>query len=134
MAQTTGSGAGFLHPDSLSVETLLIVNDSPWGSSLPLTALRFAEAAVGQGASLHAVYFQHDGVYNALAGAETDAGTPVLAERWAGLARESGCALWLCSSAAARRLVGDAWRAPFEAVGKARFLEAVARCRRMVSF
>ena len=33
-----------MHPDSLSVETLLIVNDSPWGSSLPLTALRFAEA------------------------------------------------------------------------------------------
>ncbi len=124
-----------MHPDSLSVQTLVIVNESPWGSSLPLTALRFAEAAMGLGAALRAIYFQHDGVYNARAGAETDPGTPVLAERWADLAREAGCGLWLCSSAAARRLPGgDAPQGAFEPVGKARFLEAVAACERVVSF
>ncbi len=113
----------------------MIVNESPWGSSLPLTALRFAEAAVEQGHALHAVYFQHDGVYNALRGAETDAGTPELAERWAALAREAGCGLWLCSSASARRL-GEAAAPgePFATVGKARFLEAVTSCARVVSF
>lgn len=124
-----------MHPDSVSVETLLIVNDSPWGSSLPLTALRFAEAAAGQGVRLHAVYFQHDGVYNALRGAETDAGTPVLAARWSELAERAGCRLWLCSSAAGRRFGDDiAASAPFEPVGKARFLEAVAHCERVVAF
>lgn len=135
MAQTTGSRSGFVHPDSLTVQTLLIVNESPWGSSLPLAALRFAEAATGLGYALHAVYFQHDGVYNALHAAQTDAGTPELSARWAELARVAGCGLWLCSSASQRRMNPEATvSGPFEAVGKARFLEAVAACERVVSF
>ena len=65
----------------------MIVNASPWGSTLAATALRFARAASDDGDSL-AVYFQGEGVYNAMAGSVDDAGAVRLCA-WLGSAGRS---------------------------------------------
>ena len=111
---------------------LVIVNESPWGSSLGLTALRLARALATGGQRLAAVYFREDGVYNALPGA-ADAGTPALRDAWLDLSRDRGVPLLLCSSAVARRFdapPGDGFRT----AGLAEILELMASCDRQVSF
>lgn len=116
---------------------LLIVNASPWGSTLASTALRFARAALASGDGVPAVYFQGDGVYNALPGRVTDPGASNLAEGWAALAREHGVDLMLCSSAAARRWnreVAEAASGTFREAGLAELVGAMEDCPRVVSF
>ena len=114
------------------MKILVIVNESPWGSSLGLTALRLARALTAGGQSLAAVYFREEGVYHALAGA-ADAGTPLLRDAWLALSRDCAVPLLLCSSAVARRLE----TAPcdgFRTAGLAEVLELMAGCDRQVSF
>ena len=115
---------------------LLIVNTSPWGSTLAATALRFARAASDDGDSL-AVYFQGEGVYNAIAGSVNDAGAVRLCAGWVQLAEARRASLLLCSAAAARRfpdsLAGDL-PPVFQVAGLAVLLEQMAACDRLVSF
>jgi tRNA 2-thiouridine synthesizing protein D len=119
------------------VDILIIVNASPWGSTLAVTAWRFAQAAVADGDRLLAVYFQGEGVYNALAGSQADAGTPEMAAAWQVLAEQSGTELLLCSAAAGRRLGaanGVQQPAAFSSAGLASLLERMQHCDRVVSF
>jgi tRNA 2-thiouridine synthesizing protein D len=114
------------------VKVLLIVNSSPWGGTRGVVALRLARAMPASGLELAAVYFREEGVYQALPGRSTDAGTPVLREAWLELAAEWGFPLLLCSSAAQRRLE----RCPdggFREAGRAEVLELMGACDRVLS-
>lgn len=116
---------------------LVIVNESPWGSGLALSAFRFARAAHEHGLEVAAVFFREDGVYNALPGRVSDAGTPDLADAWRDLARQSGARLLVCRSSADRRLRDDQstiFSAPFEVSGLTVMFELVLGCDRTVSF
>ena len=89
------------------MNVLLMVNHSPWGSTLPATAQRCASALLDAGHTLAGIYFRGDGVYNALAGDVDDPGAVNLVAAWKETATAAGCELLLCSSACARRLPGD---------------------------
>lgn len=114
------------------MKILVIVNESPWGGSLAVTALRLTRAMFDQGLGVAAIYFRNDGVYQALAGRANDSGTPCLYEAWLGLSREHGVPLLLCSSAAQRRL--QACAEGFREAGLAEILELMRTCDRVVSF
>jgi sulfur relay (sulfurtransferase) complex TusBCD TusD component (DsrE family) len=116
-----------------NVKILVIVNASPWGGSLSVTALRLVRAMVSRGFHIAGVYFREEGVYQALAGRRTDNGTPVLRDSWLELMQTQGIPLLLCSSAAQRRLErppGDGFRE----VGLPEILELLGSCERVVSF
>lgn len=115
------------------MKVLVIVNSSPWGGTLGVTALRLVRAMVHAGQRIVAVYFREEGVYQALAGRVTDAGTPTLRDAWLGLMAEAGVPLLLCSSAAQRRLQ-TCPEGGFREAGKAEVLELVATCDRVVTF
>jgi tRNA 2-thiouridine synthesizing protein D len=119
------------------VNILLIVNESPWGSTLADTAARFLKAALAGGHRVPAVFFHGDGVYNALPGRATDAGAADLARQWGRLGRDHGVELLLCSTAAARRLphrVAESLEPPFREAGLAELLDRAVLCDRVVSF
>jgi tRNA 2-thiouridine synthesizing protein D len=115
------------------VKILVIVNASPWGGSLAVTALRLARAMLDQGLSIAAVYFRGEGVYQALAGRAQDQGTPCLRDAWLELWRQQHVPLLLCSSAAQRRLEAAATEG-FREAGLAEVLELMRSCDRVVSF
>ena len=115
------------------MKILVIVNESPWGGSLAVTALRLARVMLDQGLRLAAVYFRNEGVYQALAGRAHDAGTPCLHDAWLELSRTNGVPLLLCSSAAQRRLQ-TAPAEGFREAGLAEVLELMRACDRVVSF
>jgi sulfur relay protein TusD/DsrE len=115
------------------MKILLIVNNSPWGSTLGLTALRFARAAITEGMSLSAVFFREDGVYHALSGRATDAGTPELSNAWCALAQQSSAELLLCSASSQRRLA-EAPGSGFREAGLAEMLELMTVSDRVVTF
>lgn len=115
------------------MKILVIVNVSPWGGSLAVTALRLVRAMLGRGHDIAAVYFREEGAYHALAGRAGDSGTPVLRDAWLDLYREHGVPLLLCSSAAQRRLEqapGDGFRE----AGLAEVLEMMQDSDRLVTF
>jgi len=119
------------------VNILLIVNESPWGSTLAGAAVRFLEAAQSVGHRVPAVYFHGDGVYNALPGRVSDAGATDLTTAWCRLGRDHGVDLLLCSAAAARRFsaqVAESLEAPFREAGLAEMLQWAASCDRVVTF
>lgn len=118
-------------PGQFNVRILVIVNSSPWGGTLGVTALRLVRALLGRGDQVAAVYFREEGVYQAQDGRSNDAGTPAMAGSWRGLAQHHGLALLLCSSAAQRRLA-----APpdgFREAGLAEVLEIMNSCDRVVT-
>lgn len=138
-----------LHPfdSKFTVKVLVIVNSSPWGGSLGVTALRLVRAMlqpamlqpamlVPDGADalrIAAVYFREEGVYHALPGRVTDSGTPALRDAWLALATQHGLPLLLCSSAAQRRLE-DCPSGGFREAGLAEVLDVMRSCDRVVSF
>ncbi len=113
------------------MKVLVIVNQSPWGSTLSVAALRLVRAMTADGVDIDAVYFRGDGVYNAQPGRASDAGTPNLAEAWSGLADSAGFPLLLCSSASSRRLDCAPERG-FREAGLAEVLSRMAECDRVV--
>jgi tRNA 2-thiouridine synthesizing protein D len=115
------------------VKILVIVNVSPWGGSLAVTALRLVRAMLSQGHDVAAVYFREEGVYQALAGRASDSGTPALRDAWQSLHSEHGVPLLVCSSAAQRRLE-QAPAAGFREAGLAEVLETMQACDRLVTF
>jgi sulfur relay (sulfurtransferase) complex TusBCD TusD component (DsrE family) len=124
------------------VKVLVIVNTSPWGSSLGVTALRLVrtmlqrtmlQPGAGDGLRIAAVYFREEGVYHAVPGRITDSGTPALRDAWLALAALHGLPLLLCSSAAQRRL-DDCPSGGFREAGLAEVLDLMRSCDRVVSF
>lgn len=115
------------------MKVLVIVNASPWGGSLPVTALRVVRALVADGMCLAAVFFREEGVYHAVPGRVTDSGTPDLNESWAELARSAKFPLLLCSSAAQRRLEGTPGNR-FREAGLAEVVELMGEVDRVVTF
>ena len=115
------------------MKILVIVNVSPWGGSLAVTALRLVRAMLSQGHAIAAVYFREEGVYQVLGGRAADSGTPALRDAWLGLHREHGVPLLVCSSAAQRRL-DSAPADGFREAGLAEVLETMQTCDRLVTF
>ncbi len=115
------------------MKVLVIVNQSPWGATLPVVALRMVRAMTSDDVEIDAVYFRGDGVYNALPGRAADTGTPNLAEEWSSLSETAGFSLLLCSSASSRRLDSAPGRG-FREAGLAEVLERMADCDRVVKF
>lgn len=119
------------------MKIFVIVNESPWGSSLASTALRFVGSVPGTGNHVSAVFFHGDGVYNALPGRLSDDGLDSPQGRWCKLASEQGFDLLLCSAAAVRRLPassGASWPAPFIEAGLAQMWDRAGLADRVVTF
>jgi sulfur relay (sulfurtransferase) complex TusBCD TusD component (DsrE family) len=115
------------------MKLLIVVNESPWGSGLALTAYRLARAATHLAGHECAVFFREDGIYNALPGQVTDAGTEDLALSWAALAESHDTRLLLCRSSTQRRLI-DCPPAPFQESGLTEMLELMHTVDRVVAF
>ena len=115
------------------MKALIIVNESPWGSSLGVTALRMTESLGTTGAQIAAVYFREEGVYHAQAGRAADSGTPDLFEAWQSAARQAGFPLLVCSSAARRRLPGPC-AGLYREAGLAEVMELFADSDRVITF
>jgi len=115
------------------VKFLVIVNESPWGSSLALSAWRFVQASLDSGVEVPAVFFRGEGVYNVLSGEANDAGTENLALAWLGLEARAGTRLLVCSSSRMRRLAALPNRA-FSESGLAEMFDVMLTCDRVVSF
>lgn len=115
------------------MKVLVIVNASPWGGSLAVTALRMVRAMLSRGLSIDSIQFRGDGVYNALAGQGTDSGTPGFPGAWLDLANEHGFPLVLCSSASTRRLDPSPQKG-FRTTGLPEMLERMATCDKVVTF
>lgn len=115
------------------MKILLIVNDSPWGSSLAVTALRLLRSMLDSGVEADAVYFRGEGVYNALPGRVADHGTPNLCPSWQAISSRHDVPLLLCQSASRRRFDCDPGEG-FRTAGLAEIIERMTRCDRVLSF
>ena len=115
------------------MKILVVVNESPWGATLPVAALRLARAMASEGHEIDAVFFRGDGVYNARRGRGSDSGTPELAHEWVAFSETTGFPLLLCSAAASRRLDSGPG-AGFREAGLAEVLERMAGCDHVVAF
>ncbi len=115
------------------MKILLVVNSSPWGSSLGVTALRFARAAIAEGMTISAVFFREEGVFHARRSRATDAGTPALTDAWLELARLCDTRLLVCSTSGQRNLA-EAPTEPFREAGLAELMELVSASDRVVSW
>lgn len=115
------------------MKILLVVNSSPWGSTLAVTALRFARAVIAEGMTISAVFFREDGVFHAVGGRATDAGTPALTEAWPEFARSCGAQLLVCRSSGQRNLAQSPFGA-FREAGLAEMLELMAASDRVVTW
>jgi sulfur relay (sulfurtransferase) complex TusBCD TusD component (DsrE family) len=81
---------------------------------------------------LSAVFFREEGVYHALAGRSTDAGTPENVKGWTEISKQSQAPLLLCSSSSQRRLE-SAPAKPFREAGLAELMELMASSDRVVT-
>ena len=115
------------------MKLLVVVNESPWQTGLALLAHRFAQQAVRSGASISAVFFREDGVYNALAAEANDAGTPDLEKAWREMAIKADTRLLLCSSSRLRRFK-TLPPGPFEETGLTEMVELMLLSDRVVTF
>jgi len=115
------------------VKFLIIVNESPWGSSLGVTALRMARSLLKQKGTISAVFFREEGVYQAQSGRAFDSGTPCLGDEWQLLSKQAGFPLLVCSSAAQRRLK-FAPGGEYREAGLVEMMEIMAASDRTVTF
>ena len=115
------------------MKILLVVNSSPWGSTLAVTALRFARAAIAEGMTVAAVFFREDGVFQGSGSRATDAGTPALSEAWPEFAQSSGAELLVCRSSGQRNLAQCPSNSYREA-GLAEMMELMAASDRVVTW
>jgi sulfur relay protein TusD/DsrE len=133
IAGTPRQLAGSKETGDFTVKFLVVVNESPWASGLALCASRFVRAASASGHQISAIFFREDGVYNALPGELTDAGTPDLVKTWAELAAAADTRLLLCSSSRLRRLENNP-SACFAESGLTEMFELMLQSDRVVSF
>lgn len=115
------------------MKILIIVNESPWGSTLGVSALRLTRAMLAAKAQIAAIFFNGEGVYHAQPARAVDSGTPDLCREWQALAGPAGIPLLLCSSAAGRRLQ-EAPAGGYREAGLVELMEIMAGSDRVVSF
>jgi sulfur relay protein TusD/DsrE len=119
------------------MDILLIVNESPWGSSLATTAMRFVQAAHQAGNRVIAIFFNNDGIYNAQRGNMSDDGLISPADRWCEIGREKNTPLLLCPAATARRFdqaIIDKLPKEFRQAGLVEMWAIAQDCDRVVTF
>lgn len=116
----------------LSVNIILIINESPCGSTLATTARRIARSILDAGHELQAVFFREDGVYNALAGTAGEPAADSPAPAWAELSERHGIDLMVCQSSAVQRLPGQP-AAPFRIAGLVELMDRIASCDRVIT-
>lgn len=117
----------------MSLNIILVINESPWGSTLASTALRLAREIVGAGNHLQAVFFREDGVYNSVTGMKVETGVGNPADSWGDLHARNGTELMVCQSSAVRRLANGV-EAPFREASLVELTDLVAGCDRVVTF
>lgn len=88
---------------------VLLITAAPACRQAPLSALRFAEAALARGHAIRQVFFHGDGAF-ALAPPDPPADEPDVMSAWRRLAAAHGFPLLACESAAARRGVASSGR------------------------
>lgn len=119
------------------MKILVIVTESPWGSSLGVTALRFVEAVIDGGDTVPAIFFHEEGVYHAQAGSSNEAGTPDLTAEWYGISQRAPVRLLLCPASSSRRLPEDMLdrlhAMGFEEAGLVQLLELADQADRVVT-
>ncbi|HSX49842.1 MAG TPA: sulfurtransferase complex subunit TusD [Cellvibrio sp.] len=85
----------------------LAVYSAPYSSQASYSAYQFATAALGQGHSLHRVFFYQDGVHNATNLAAPPQDEFNLQQAWERLAQHHNLDLVVCIAAALRRGILD---------------------------
>ena len=115
------------------MKILIIVNCSPWRTTLGVTALRMAYAMVAEGICISAVFFREEGVYQTTPSAATDAGTPALWKAWPEFAKFADTELLVCRSSTIRCLDGSPDDA-FGEAGLARLRELMADSDKVVTW
>ena len=111
---------------------LLLINDPP-ESRRTAAALRFAQALVASRHELLAVFFNQDGVRQAVPVSEVDAGGEISQQCWRQLAGNGGFPLLVCRAAWARRS-SAALPGGWQASGLAEFADLTEQADRLVTF
>ncbi|WP_444679334.1 sulfurtransferase complex subunit TusD [Halomonas sp. E19] len=124
----------------------LLVQGAPYSSQASHSALRFASGLLARGHVLEAVFFYHDGVYNAARLAAPPQDEPHLYDAWCELHQAHGTQLQVCISAALRRGLlderealrhgksGHSVEAPFELTGLGQLIGLGQEVDRLVTF
>lgn len=131
---------------SIHMRFTILVTTGPYQHQASDSAYHFAEAALALGHQISAVFFYHDGVYNA-----TRLGSPPQDDRnisdlWSQLAKEHRVDLVFCSTAGLRRGILDSKGAQasykdtdnadpsFRAGGLGQFVEMAIETDRTITF
>jgi len=124
----------------------LLVLGAPFSSQAPLSALRFAHALLAQGHQLDAVFFHHDGVFNASTQLLASSEHADIYQQWLALHDKHDVKLDVCVTAAKRRGLididaatqqgskGYSVMSPFELTGIGQLIDLQQRCDRFISF
>ncbi|TDO13800.1 MULTISPECIES: sulfurtransferase complex subunit TusD [Halomonas] len=124
----------------------ILLMGAPYSHQASHSALRFAHAVLARGHHLEAVFFYHDGVYNAARLAAPPQDEPHLVDAWMAIASEHRVALQVCIAAALRRGLLDEREAarhgkdgvsvepPFELTGLGQLIDLGTRCDRLITF
>lgn len=124
----------------------LLVQGAPYSSQASHSALRFASGLIARGHVLEAVFFYHDGVYNAARLAAPPQDEPHLHDAWCELHQAHGTRLQVCIAAALRRGLldereaqrhgkrGHSVEAPFELTGLGQLVSLGQEVDRLVTF
>jgi len=124
----------------------IVVLGGPYSHQASHSGLRFAKALIARGHQLEAVFFYHDGVYNAARLAAPPQDEPHLVDGWVELHRQHNVRLDVCIAASLRRGLldeGEAQRhgkqghsveAPFELTGLGQLIDLGLSCDRLVTF
>lgn len=118
---------------AITLNIVLIINESPWGSTLSATAARLASGFADKGFTVQAVFFREDGVYNCVRGTSSDPGAGDLSAAWVALNEQQDTRLMVCQSSAVRRL-SDSPEPPFREAGLVEVADLVADCDRVITF
>ncbi|MGS2743620.1 sulfurtransferase complex subunit TusD [Halomonas sp. LS-001] len=124
----------------------LLVLGAPFNSQAPSSALRFAHALIAQGHQLEAVFFHHDGVFNASTQLLASSEHAGIYQQWLTLHEQHDVKFDVCVTAAKRRGLIDINAAaqegrqgysvtpPFELTGIGQLIDLQRRCDRFISF
>ena len=124
----------------------LNVYGAPYSHAAPLSALRFAEAAINRGHHILRVFFYHDGVHTANELTVAPQDELDVAAAWVSFAQHNGIELTICIAAALKRGLLDAGEAnryekpgpdvhpAFAVVGLGQLVDAAMNADRVVTF
>ena len=124
----------------------IAVYGAPTSSRAPVSALRFAKAALARGHSIPRVFFYYDAVAIANGLSVAPQGEPDISAEWSAFGRGHDVELIACIAAALRRGIVDAdeaaryelsahnLREPFRLLGLGQFVEMATSADRVVTF